>query len=263
VSDFVSPWADPAPAAPTPPAPTPPSRTQEWIWGAVSTLLLAGWIAFTMGWLWAVAAVTGVFVHEFGHVLVINWAGCGPSRIRIIPFFGGAATMTRPPASDFKGVLIAVAGPVFGLLAALPFFALAAATGQPAWRTGAFVVGAINLLNLAPAPPLDGAKALGPILARLHPMLERGALLVVAALAIAWTASRGSLLLPLFIGLSVFASLRSGQMRPAAAPLTWGQWGAGLALYLGALGLCAAVAAVASIGAGVNFDFAFGNFGQR
>jgi Zn-dependent protease len=265
MAEFVSPWADPAPQAPTPqaPAPAPPSRAREWIWGAISTLLLAGWITWQMGWLWALAAIVGVFVHEFGHVLVINWAGSGPSRIRIIPFFGGAATMARPPLTDFKGVLIALAGPVFGLLAALPFFGLAAWTGDATWRQGAFVVGAINLLNLAPAPPLDGSKAMGPVLARIHPLLERAALVAVGAVAVAWTLSRGQLLLPLLIGLTLFASLRAGRMRPPAEPLTWGQWGVGLAAYLTALGLCAAVAGVAAIGAGVSFNFAFGNFGFR
>jgi Zn-dependent protease len=234
---------------------------QTWIWGAVSTLLLAGWIAWQMGWLWAVAAIIGVFVHEFGHVLVINWAGSGPSGIRIIPFFGGAATMARPPQSDFKGVLIALAGPVFGLLAALPFFALAAWTGDPAWRQGAFVVGAINLLNLAPAPPLDGSKALGPVLARVHPLLERGALLAVGAVAVIWTLSRGSLLMPLVIALSVFAALRTGRLRAPADPLSWGQWGGSLAMYLGAVALCAGVAGYAAMGAGLSFNFGFGSFG--
>ena len=175
----VAPWGprDPDTRKAPPPAPpqAEPSRLKTWVWGAISTLLLAGWIAWQMGWLWAVAAIVGVFVHEIGHVLVINWAGSGPSRIRIIPFFGGAATMARPPLTDFKGVLIALAGPAFGLLATLPFFALAAWTGDAAWKQGAFVVAAINLLNLAPAPPLDGSKALGPLLARVHPMLERAA----------------------------------------------------------------------------------------
>jgi Zn-dependent protease len=265
-TEAISPWGprtgeETIPAPPAPPAR--PSPLSAWVWGAISTLLLAGWIAWQMGWLWAVAAVFGVFVHEFGHVLVINWAGSGPSSIRIIPFFGGAATMARPPQSDFKGVLIALAGPVFGLLAALPFFALAALTGQPAWQAGAFVIGAINLLNLAPAPPLDGSKALGPVLARINPLLERAALLVVGALAIAWTASRGSLLVPLVIGLSIFASLRASRLRAPAEPLSWGQWGLGLALYVGALALCAAVASYAAMNAGVTLNFAFGSFGSH
>jgi Zn-dependent protease len=270
MSETVSPWGPPVPDTPTPPAPAPPaapSPLSEWIWGAISTVLLAGWIAWQMSPLWAVAAVFGVFVHEFGHVLVINWAGSGPSKIRIIPFFGGAATMARPPLTDFKGVLIALAGPVFGLLATLPFFGLAAWTGVPGWQSGAFVIAAINLLNLAPAPPLDGSKALGPILARIHPLLERAALLAVGALAIAWTLSRGSWLLPLVIGLSLFGALRSPRLRAPAEPLTTPQWAAGLALYLGAVGLCAGLAAFAAVGTGVNLhflsfgSFSFGSFG--
>ena len=37
----------------------------------------------------AVAGMIGLFVHEGGHMLVINALGCGPSRLRIIPFLGG------------------------------------------------------------------------------------------------------------------------------------------------------------------------------
>jgi len=269
MSETVGPWGDrasdaaqPEPAQPPTAAPRKPaSPIQTLVWNIVSTLVLAGWIAWQMGWLWAVAAILGVFVHEIGHVLVINWAGSGPSRIRIIPFFGGAATMARPPLSDFKGVLIALAGPVFGLLAALPFFGLAAWTGDGAWKQGAFVVAAINLLNLAPAPPLDGSKALGPVLARIHPMLERVALGLVGGLAAIWTLSRGSLLMPLIIVLSVFASLRARRMRPPAEPLTWGAWTLSLSLYLAALALSAAVAGAAALGAGLSFNFGFGDFG--
>ena len=256
----ISPWADPPP--PAAPAVDRSSRLKTFFWGLASTLLLAGWLSWQLGPLWGVAAVVGVFVHEFGHVLVINWAGSGPSRIRIIPFFGGVATMETPPDTELKGVLISLSGPVFGLLAALPFFGLAAWTAQPAWLTGAFVIAGFNLLNLAPAPPLDGSKALGPVLARIHPLLERAALLVVGAGAVAWTFSRGSWLIALFIALSVFASLRSVQLRPAARPLTWGEWALGLALYVLAVALCGGVLLAAAGSAGLNPHlFSFGSFG--
>jgi Zn-dependent protease len=261
MTDFgaASPWAEPSPSPP----PAQPSRLRAFLVGLISTLLLAGWIAWQMGWLWALAAVFGVFVHEFGHMMVINWAGAGPSRLRIIPFFGGAATMERTPDSEFKGVLIALAGPVFGLAAAIPFFVLAAVTGEPAWQIGAFVTGVLNFLNLAPAPPLDGSKALGPILARVHPMLERAALLIVGALAVAWMLSRGSLILPIFIGFSVLASLRAGRLRPPSRPLTWGEWALGLAFYIGALGLCAIVMTMGALGSGVGSQFlSFGGGSQ-
>jgi Zn-dependent protease len=257
----ISPWAD-APAVATAPAPKEPSRLSTLLWGVTGTLLLAAWLSWQMGLLWGVAAVIGVFVHEFGHVLVINWAGSGPSRIRIIPFFGGAATMARPPDTELKGVVIALAGPVFGLLAAAPFFGLAAWTAQPAWLTGAFVIAGFNLLNLAPAPPLDGSKALGPVLARIHPLLERAALLVVGLVAVVWTFSRGSWLVPLFIGLSIFASLRTVQLRPTARPLSWSEWALGLALYSLAVALCGGVLWLAATGAGINpHFFSFGSFG--
>jgi Zn-dependent protease len=260
----ISPWADP-PGAGTVTvtsleAPKPPSRLGNFLWGLASTLLLAAWISWGMqSWLWGAAAVAGVFVHEFGHLLVINWAGSGPSRIRIIPFFGGAASMERPPDTELKGVLIALAGPVFGLLAALPFFALAAWLGDPAWLIGAFVIAGFNLLNLAPAPPLDGSKALGPVLAKIHPLLERAVLLVIGVGAAVWTFTHGSWLVGLFIGLSVFASLRSVQLRPDAKPLSWGGWGLSLALCLSAIGLCAGVLVLAATGAHVNPQlFSFG-----
>ena len=249
----VSPWADP-PAADAP-AVDRSSRLKTFFWGLASTLLLAGWLSWQMGPLWGVAAVVGVFVHEFGHVLVINWAGSGPSRIRIIPFFGGAASMERPPDTELKGVLIALAGPVFGLLAALPFFVLAAWLADPTRLIGAFVISGFNLLNLAPAPPLDGSKALGPVLAKIHPLLERAVLLVIGLAAIAWTFSRGSWLVPLFIGLSIFASLRTAQLRPAARPLSWGEWGLSLALCVLAIALCGGVLLLAANGAHVNPKF--------
>jgi Zn-dependent protease len=259
------PWSDPPTAQARAPAPTVATAAEpSLLWNVISTLLLAAWLAWQIGPLGAVAAVLGVFVHEFGHLLVINAAGSGPSHIRIIPFLGGAATTARPPDTEFKGIVIALAGPVFGLLATLPFFGLAALAGEKAWNVGALVVAGFNLLNLAPAPPLDGSKALGPVLARIHPQLERLALVVIGGLAVLWTLSRGSLIAPAFIGLSVFGSLRAGALRPAARPLSWGEWGLGLGLYALAIALCSAVLAAAAIPLGVNAHvLSFGSFGSR
>jgi len=208
------------------------------LWNLVSTALLAGWLALRMGWVWALAGVVGVFVHEYGHVLAMNALGSGPARVRIVPFLGGAAIPRFPPATEFKGVLIALAGPVFGLVAMAPFLLAYAATGDRVWLGGAFFIAVINLLNLAPAPPLDGSKALGPALARIHPWLERAALVLVGAAAVLWAMNRGSYILAIFVGLGVFGVLRRPAVRPFALRLTRGQWLLSLALYAGALLLC-------------------------
>jgi Zn-dependent protease len=144
---------------------------------------------------------------------------------------------------------------VFGLVAAVPFFVASSMTGDVHWLGGAFFIAGFNLLNLAPAPPLDGSKALGPVLARIHPMVERVALVAVGAAAVAWTIGQGMWLAAIFIGLSVFASLRSVQLRPAARQLTWGEWGLSLALCLLAVGLCGGLLLLAATGAHVNSQF--------
>ena len=253
VSPVVSPWgtADAPAAEAAQPRARAASPAQAFAWGLLSTLLLAGWVAIWAGPLGAVALVGGVFVHEFGHLLVINWAGAGPSRIRIIPFFGGAATMSRIPDSDFKGVLIALAGPAFGLLFALPFWGLAAYTGRSAWLAGAFYVGALNLINLAPAAPLDGAKAFGPVLGRIHPQLERAALVIIAILALAWAIGRGSFLFASVIAFGALRAFVAGGARPPSRPLSAPEWLASIALYAAVIGACAAVTLAAAHAAGI------------
>ena len=74
----------------------------------------------------------------------------------MIAFFGGYARGQRPPQSQWDGVKMSLAGPVFGLLAAVPFFGAWGLTGQTEWLVGAFAIAMVNLINLAPAPPLDG-----------------------------------------------------------------------------------------------------------
>ncbi len=156
-------------------------------------------------------------------------------------------------------MLIALAGPAFGLLAALPFWGLAELTGQRAWLAGAFYVGALNLINLAPAAPLDGAKAFGPVLGRIHPQLERAALVAIALVALAWAISRGSLLFAAVIAFGALRAFVAGGARPASRPLSLVEWAASIGLYAGVIAACAAVTLAAANGAGIGLSlFQFG-----
>jgi Zn-dependent protease len=224
-----------------PPTPGQRSVAAEIGWGLASTALLAAWIAYQWGWIWALAGVFGILVHETGHLITINALGCGPGRLHIIPFFGGAATMKRSPRTEFQGVLIALAGPLAGLVATVPFFVAARLTGDARWLGGAFFIAILNLMNLAPAPPLDGSKALGPALAWLHPWLERGALVVVGGAAAVWALHRGSLLFGAFIAIATLGALRGRAQRAPAERMSAGEWLAALGLWAGALVLCVVV----------------------
>lgn len=208
------------------------------------TALFFGFIWFvTQSWVVATAVIFGLLVHEYGHVLAMNRMGMGPARIFVIPFLGGLAQGQREPKSEWHGVLVSLAGPAFGLLAAVPFFALWIGTGGGAWLLGAAVIAAINLVNLAPAPPLDGSKALGPVLAHIHPWVERAAMILIGALVVYWGVTTGRWILAAFLAIALLGHLRRGAWRPEGQPLSRGQALASVGLYL--------VLAVACVGVGL------------
>lgn len=251
------PW-DPKPneVPRAPPAPVAPARAgaeeppldkgQHPVWAIVSTLLLGGFIWWLSGsWVIAVAAIWGLFVHEYGHVLAMNRLGMGPARIYIIPFLGGVARSQRLPQSEWHGVLVSLAGPAFGLLAAIPFFAGFIFTGQGAWLLGAAIIALINLVNLAPAPPLDGSKALGPVLARIHPMLERLAMIAVGVLVVWWGLTTGRFILAVFLGIALIGHLKRGTWRPEGRPLTVRESLSSVGLFVATAVACAGVGVAA------------------
>lgn len=224
----------------------PLDKGQHPVWAIVSTLLLGGLIwYFSRSWIVVVAALFGLLVHEYGHVLAMNRLGMGPARIYIIPFLGGVAKSQRLPTSEWDGVLVSLAGPAFGMLAAIPFLGMHIATGQSEWLTGVLVIAVLNLVNLAPAPPLDGSKALGPVLARIHPMLERVVIFLIGAVVVAWGLSNGSWFFAGFVALSLYAHLRRGDWRPDGRPLTVRESGYSVGLFLATLVLCGGVALAA------------------
>ncbi|MFC0632995.1 metalloprotease [Brevundimonas balnearis] len=251
-TDASGPWGPrsglrpaPTPAAPAQPrAGEPPlDKGQHPAWAIISTLLLGGFIWWiTQSWMIAIAAVFGLFVHEYGHVLAMNRLGMGPARIYIIPFLGGLAKSQRLPASEWDGVKVALAGPAFGLLAAIPFMAGYYATRDALWLQGVSAIAFLNLVNLAPAPPLDGSKALGPVLARIHPMLEMAAMVGVGALVVWWGFTNGALIFAAFLTLALIGHLRRGVWRPEGRRLTWGEAAKSVGLFL--------LTAVACVGVG-------------
>lgn len=229
--------------APTPAVETSVEKDQSLVWAILSTALMGGFLwAITQSVVAAGAVLIGLFVHEAGHALAMNRLGMGPARIYIIPFLGGLAQARRAPKSEWHGVLVSLAGPVFGLLAMIPFVGVWLATGQGEWLKGAFFIAMLNLVNLAPAPPLDGSKALGPVLTRVHPRLEQIVLLAIGALVLWWSVTTARPFLAVFLGLSLFQHFRRGVWRAAWGTLSWPEAGKSLALYLLTLAICATAA---------------------
>lgn len=207
------------------------------------TALFFGFIWFLTGsWIVAAALLVGLFVHEYGHVLAMNRLGVGPARIFIIPFLGGVARSQRMPASEWHDVLISLAGPLFGLLAVIPFIGVYFWLGDPQWMLGAFVVCMLNLINLAPAPPLDGSKAIGPVLARIHPMVEQGVMLAVGAVVVVWALQRGSWIFGAFLAIALFAHLKRGYQPHPGRPLSSVEAAKSTGAYLATAAICVGAA---------------------
>lgn len=230
-------------AAPAPSAEVPVEKDQSLVWAILSTALMGGFLWWITGSaIVAGAVLIGLFVHEAGHALAMNNLGMGPARIYIIPFLGGLAKARREPKSEWDGVLVSLAGPAFGLLAMIPFVGVWMVLGQGEWLMGAFFIAMLNLVNLVPAPPLDGSKALGPVLTRVHPRLEQIVLLVIGVAVVWWGLTTGRFILAAFLALSVFSHLKRGVWRAAWGTLSWSEAGKSLALYLLTLAVCAAAA---------------------
>jgi Zn-dependent protease len=235
------PW-DAVETAPARPREDPAARRdadggRHLLWSVISTAVFGGFLWWLLGPIPALAVIFGLLVHEYGHVMAINSNGLGPGRIHIIPFLGGAAVAKKASPTEWIDVKIAIAGPLFGILAAIPFFAAWWFLGDAAWLQGAFLIGLINFVNLAPAPPLDGSKVLGPALARVHPMLEKVALIAIGAAAVAWALDRGSYIFALFIAISLLGALKSG-WRTQAAKLDGTQQALTVLVWLAALAIC-------------------------
>ena len=241
----VPPIGEPYNAPDVPEIVVPPrSPAKERLWLVISSLLMIGilWL-FTGSWEIALGLMFGLLVHEYGHVLAMNRLGMGPAKIYVIPFLGGLAKGAHAPRTEWVGVLVSLAGPAFGLLAMLPLLAIGLATGASQWMAAAFFVAMLNLINLVPAPPLDGSKALGPVLARVHPMLEKLVLLAIGVAVVAWGIWTGRYILAVFLGLAVLGHLTKGGLRSYAGPLSWKEAGQSLCLFLLTALMCGGAAA--------------------
>jgi len=236
---------DPQPYTPAPKPIQPKKARNGQVTLVVSTLLMVGFLWFLTGsWVIAGSLMFALFVHEYGHVLAMNRLGMGPAKIYVIPFLGGLAKGQTAPRTEWIGVLVSLAGPAFGLLAMLPLLAVWAVTGNVEWVAAAFFVAMLNLINLVPAPPLDGSKALGPVLAKVHPMLEKLVLLAIGIAVVGWGVMTGRYILAVFLGLAIWGHLSKGGLRNYEGPLSGGEAVKSLGLFV----LTAAVCSGAAVG---------------
>ncbi len=160
------------------------------------------WAAW--GWKFAAGLVASLYVHEMGHVAALRRFGIPASAPMFVPRLGAFVRLRARPANVIEDARVGLAGPWWGLAAALVAAGVWRLTGWASWGAIAAVGAWINLFNLTPVWELDGARG-------FRALDRRQRWLATGAVAIAWAVSRqGMLVLPLIAG-GVQA------LRPAAA----------------------------------------------
>lgn len=165
------------------------------------------WAAW--GWAFAIGLVLAIYVHEIGHVVRLRMYGVRPAAPMFVPGLGAFVRHPPLPTAD-QHARVALAGPLFGLGATLVALFAHAATGAPVLAGIAQWAARLNLMNLAPIPPLDGGTAFRA--------LGRGSRWLVVLAAAGTLYQTGEQMLWLVI---LAAGLRALSERPPADESDW------------------------------------------
>jgi Zn-dependent protease len=110
------------------------------------------------GWPLAAGLVVSIYIHEMGHVAMLRRLGIAAGAPLFIPGVGALVMLKQhvdDPVTDAK---IGLAGPVWGLGAALAALGIYAITHAQIWLAIAHLTGFLNLFNLIPIWQLDGSR---------------------------------------------------------------------------------------------------------
>ena len=165
------------------------------------SMLLSFGVYWTVwGWKFALGLVASIYVHEMGHVAALRHYGIKATAPMFIPGLGAIVRLRQYPANPREDARVGLAGPVWGLGAALVSYAVFLGTSEPFWAATARVGAWINLFNLLPIWQLDGGRGF-----RALNVAQRW--VVVVAIAVMLLLTSEGLLILLLLGAG-FRALR-------------------------------------------------------
>jgi Zn-dependent protease len=123
-----------------------------------SMLLSIGVYWEFFGWWFAIGLVLSIYVHEMGHVVALRRLGLNATAPMFIPGFGALIRLKAYPPTPVEDARIGLAGPMWGLGAALVSLGLWLATGWEGFAAIAKFGAWMNLFNLTPVWQLDGSR---------------------------------------------------------------------------------------------------------
>jgi Zn-dependent protease len=145
------------------------------------------------GWKFGVGFVLGIYVHEMGHVWALRHFGLRASAPMFIPGFGAFVSLYDSPANESQDARIGLAGPIWGVAAAIFFQLAGILTGHPLWFALAHTTAYINLFNLIPIWQLDGGRG-------FRALDRQQRLLAIGLMGVMWYFTGAGLFLILALG---------------------------------------------------------------
>ncbi|MDE3230099.1 MAG: site-2 protease family protein [Chloroflexota bacterium] len=141
----------------------PPSLARGLLWMVASGVVSYVVYQALLGWQFGLGMIALLLVHEMGHFIVIRAKGLPAGLPIFIPLIGAFVTMRKMPKNVRDEAEIALAGPLAGTIGGLACLVVYWQTGLVVMLPLAYFSFYLNLLNLIPVGPLDGARVTGAI----------------------------------------------------------------------------------------------------
>jgi len=181
------------------------------------------------GWQLAVGIVISIYIHEMGHVQACRSLGIPASAPMFIPGLGAFIRLKTMVVTPIQDARIGLAGPLYGMGAAVTSLLICFLTKQNIWGAIAHFGAVINLFNLTPVWQLDGARGFHSL-----SRWQRGTVLATAL--VLWLAASEPMLFVVTLGCAFRMFTKDAARDPDAT---------GLLQFLGLLASLAAVSMLA------------------
>jgi Zn-dependent protease len=161
------------------------------------SMALAFGVYWTAWGMWfALGLVVSIYVHEMGHVAALRRYGIAATAPMFVPGLGAFIRLRQAPLTPREDARVGLAGPIWGLGAALAAWGVSRMGGGPMWAAIAHTGAWLNLFNLLPVWQLDGNRGFAALTAP-HRWI------VTAAFGTAWLVTGDGLLVLLLLAAGV------------------------------------------------------------
>ena len=132
--------------------------------GTLLTMLASLGVYWSIyGWAFALGMVLSIYIHEMGHMITIMRYGLPATAPMFIPGIGAFIRLHGVRLAPVPNARIGLAGPIYGLGAALTALGFYLATHAKIWGVIANFGAVVNLFNLIPVWQLDGSRGLASL----------------------------------------------------------------------------------------------------